>query len=397
MQVTLTAFYLIMSSKLKQSKQQKRRQPNIKKGLRRSAVAKGLSSSNLSSGRLGLSGSGSKSTSRRAQVIEEDEYIAEVNGSVGFATTAYAINPGQQGTFPWAYKIAGLYEKYKFEMLEFYYKREVSEFATNGQAGKVMLSADYDASDSAPATKQQVEDTVPHIDGMPCTPQINLRLDCSQMANQDSKYVRPGAQPANTDIKTYDAGNFYISTYGCTNTSVVGELRVRYRCRLMVPVLENPVGGAAGLPGSSFLITSNPAGEPAAATTVYVAQFASATAPVLVNNSIGAVVASSGLITLLAGSYLIDFASVAVGSAVAMGNHAALYNSATSATGQITATIAGAQPTNFISAFAPDMLNSAGQYLWNTAVLGTTLALQVDDTYASGSAYNISSLHIVQL
>jgi len=350
MQVTLTAFYLIMSSKLKQSKQQKRRQPNIKKGLRRSAVAKGLSSSNLSSGRLGLSGSGSKSTSRRAQVIEEDEYIAEVNGSVGFATTAYAINPGQQGTFPWAYKIAGLYEKYNFEMLEFYYKREVSEFATNGQAGKVMLSADYDASDSAPATKQQVEDTVPHIDGMPCTPQINLRLDCSQMANQDSKYVRPGAQPANTDIKTYDAGNFYISTYGCTNTSVVGELRVRYRCRLMVPVLENPVGGAAGLPGSSFLITSNPAGEAAAATTVYVAQFASATAPVLVSNSIGAVVASSGLITLLAGSYLIDFASFCVGSAAAMGSHASLYNSATSATGQIFTTVNGSQPTNFISA-----------------------------------------------
>jgi hypothetical protein len=243
-----------MSSVNKQKKNQKQQQQNKKQNKkmskaqphrRKAKSARGPIQSSLNTrrnrgrgGALGLGSGVSGSTSRRAQVIEEDEYIGEVNGSVSFATTSYPLNPGQSGTFPWGYKIAQLYEEYDFDFIEFYYKREVSEFATNGQAGKVILSFDYDASDAAPTTKQQVEDTVPHLDGMPCTPEIRLSLDCSRIRKNPSKYVRPGAQPANTDIKTYDAGNFYISTYGCTNTTVIGELRVRYRCRLAEPVLE---------------------------------------------------------------------------------------------------------------------------------------------------------------
>jgi hypothetical protein len=59
------------------------------------------------------------------------------------------------------------------------------------------------------------------------------------------KYVRPGALPANTDIKTYDSGNFFLSTYGCQGTGNLGELRVKYTVRLSEPVLEpsQVVGG----------------------------------------------------------------------------------------------------------------------------------------------------------
>jgi hypothetical protein len=197
------------------------------------------------SGRLGLGSGVSGATTRRAQVISEDEYIGEVNGSVSFATTQYTVNPGQASVFPWGNKIASLYERYKFRLLEFYFKREVSEYATNGQAGKVILSFDYDASDAAPTTKQQVEDTVPHQDGMPCTPIIKLSVDCATLAKNPCKFVRPGAQPANTDIKTYDAGNLYVSTQGNTNATLIGELRVRYVVELTEPVLEpsQVVGG----------------------------------------------------------------------------------------------------------------------------------------------------------
>jgi hypothetical protein len=197
------------------------------------------------SGRLGLGSGVSGATTRRAQVISEDEYIGEVYGSTTFVTSQYTVNPGQASVFPWGNKIASLYERYKFRLLEFYFKREVSEFATNGQAGKVILSFDYDASDIAPTTKQQVEDTVPHQDGMPCTPIIKLSVDCATLAKNPCKFVRPGAQPANTDIKTYDAGNLYVSTQGNTNTSLIGELRVRYVVELTEPVLEpaSTVGG----------------------------------------------------------------------------------------------------------------------------------------------------------
>jgi len=202
-------------------------------------------------GRIGLGAGPSGATTRRAQIICEDEYIGEINGSVGFATSAFACNPGQAGTFPWGNKIASLYEEYEFLSLEFYYKREVSEFSTNGQAGKVILSFDYDASDSAPTTKQQVEDTVPHVDAMPCTPVLRLPIDCSRIRKNSSKYVRSGAQPANTDLKLYDAGNLFVSTQGCTAATVIGELHVRYCVRLSEPVLDaaSTVGGAAHFSG----------------------------------------------------------------------------------------------------------------------------------------------------
>jgi len=213
-------------------------------------------------GALGLGSGVSGATTRRAQVISEDEYIGEVAGSVGFAVSQYPCNPGQASTFPWGNRIAALYEEYDFEMLEFYYKREVSEFATNGQAGKVILSFDYDASDLAPTSKQQVEDTVPHQDGMPCTPIIRLSIDCARLRKNPAKYVRPGAQPANTDIKTYDCGTLNVSTQGNTNTSTIGELRVRYRCRLSEPVLEAPavLGQALHLTTSTATTANNFAG-----------------------------------------------------------------------------------------------------------------------------------------
>lgn len=205
---------------------------------------------------------------RRSQIVTEDEFVSDVFGSVGFVTTAFPLNPGQASLFPWGNKIAQLYERYQFLHCVPYYKPQVSGFATNGQAGKVMLSCDYDALDAAPTTKQQVEDTVPHVDCMPYQ-SMALPLDVRQMATSDAKYVRPGAVPAGGDIKTYDAGTIYVSTQGNTNTTVIGEFRIRYSYRLETPILDSPLGvgltqahivegaaGTAAAAGSSFLGTT---------------------------------------------------------------------------------------------------------------------------------------------
>lgn len=347
-------------------------------------------------GRIGLGSTNVSGTTRRAQIIEEDEYIAEINGSVSFATTSYAINPGQSATFPWAYKIAGLYERYVFERLEFYYRREVSEYATNGQTGKVMLSIDYDASDSPPSTKQQVEDTIPHIDGMPCVEQILLRADPKELLGlPGGRYVRPSTLPVNTDIKTYDSGTLYVSTYGCANTNVIGELRVRYRCRLTVPVLESGSTVPAGQAGSQLLITSNPAGETAASSTVQGLLFASATTPVVVQNAIGATVASTGLITLPSGVYLIEGGNTGYASGGASNNTLELVQTSTL--------------TNYASTGATHITSSGSTYPHTTdsvqlisfvlntvtatsAVIGLSVAL----TY-SGSGLNNAWLRVTLL
>lgn len=138
-----------------------------------------------------------------------------------------------------------LYEEYEFDYLEFYYTSECSQYAPQGQTGTIVLSADYDASDNPPTTKQMVEDTEPHSRPcLPSTPLVTLKLDCALMKKNLGKYVRTGNPVANTDIKTYDSGNFYVTTQGCTNTANIGELHVRYRCHLKTPVLNSLTYGA---------------------------------------------------------------------------------------------------------------------------------------------------------
>jgi hypothetical protein len=210
-----------------------------------------------STGRLGLGSGQSGSTNRKTQIVEEDEYIGEILGSTAFTSVGYPCNPGQAVTFPWASKLFSLYEEYEFTHLEFYYKREVSEYAANGQTGKVIFSFDYDATDSAPTTKQQVEDTFTHVDFMPCTPFASLKANVGMMKKSVARFVRPGPQPAGTDLKTYDVATFYVSTSGCASTAAIGELRVKYRCIAREPILT---GSSVFATGAHIQITPTSSG-----------------------------------------------------------------------------------------------------------------------------------------
>lgn len=363
-------------------------------------VGQNLTNVSLSTGNLNMA-SGNLGTSRvRVHVLEQDEYIGEISGSTGFATTQYSINPGQSSTFPWGNKIASLFERYQFEYLEFYYRREVSEFATNGSAGKIILSADYDASDSPPTSKQQVEDTIPHVDGMPCVEKLSLVLNPTELlGNPKGRYVRPGAQPSNTDIKTYDAGNLFVSTSGNTNTTAIGELRVKYRVILYVPVLESG-SGASGQAGAQFVLTSALGGEAAAATTTYGLLFASATNPIVVQNSIGASVASTGLVTLPSGTYLIESGCSSTDSAAdvsALGtvltyqttNLNTHYNTASTASTVLEST--GSSSAHQVSTAL------TLPFTWVTSVSGTVVGVGAAATYASGTCLNNGWLRITLL
>jgi hypothetical protein len=175
-------------------------------------------------------------------IVKESEYIGEVTvANQPNFQNIYTLpcNPGQSSTFPWLYTIAKNYEKYRFLELCFFYKPEVTEFTANVNTGKVILSADYDASDAAPATKQQMEDVDPHADGMPYQ-SIQLALDQKQMFQMsDARYVRIGGLPGSSDIKTYDCANFFLAVQGQVANSTIGELHVRYTVELSVPVIED--------------------------------------------------------------------------------------------------------------------------------------------------------------
>lgn len=240
---------------------------------------------------------GSTYASKQGITVVEEEYIGEVNGTTGFFATAYAFNPGQSTTFPWLSQQAAQWEKYMVRNVEFIYRPEVSGFATNGQTGKVILSFDYDAADPPPTAKRQVEDTQPNASCMPYE-EIRLKLDPRQLNGQDSKYVRPGGLPGQSDIKTYDGGNLYVSTYGNTNTNVLGELFVKYSITFMVPILDATNSAPTNNSVSTFESTT----AETIATTATPQVLLLATSR---TNGLGAV-NTAGSIVLKPGNYLVD-------------------------------------------------------------------------------------------
>lgn len=194
------------------------------------------------SGMLGVGNTRGIRQSRRDMVIEESEFVTAVTvaNQPNFNNVAFPINPGQATLFPWLSTIAKQFERYHFEKLSFIFKKEVSEFNTAGAAGKIIMSVDFDASDAPPGTKQQMEDTIPHADAMPCQ-SFSLPMDPRDLNAQNTlgRYVRTGGLPGAADIKTYDVGNLNVATQGVPSNVEIGELHVAYRIRLIKPVLEN--------------------------------------------------------------------------------------------------------------------------------------------------------------
>jgi len=174
------------------------------------------------------------------KIIEKDEYIGEVAGTPAFAVNQFPVNIGQKATFPWGSIEAQQWEKYEFLACEFYLKPEVTQFTANANSGKVILSFDSDATDAPPASKQEAEDIMPMADGMPYqTIQMSIPKFILN-SHLDSFYVRTGNLPGGSDIKTYDLGNLFVSTMGQgADFPNMMELRVRYTCKLMIPILES--------------------------------------------------------------------------------------------------------------------------------------------------------------
>jgi len=248
----------------------------------------------------GLGATSFGSNKARTITVTNDEFIGAVvvANQPNFNVASYPINPGQVTTFPWLSQQARQWERYMFQKLEFYFKREVSEFALAGSSGKVIMNVDFDAADGPPTTKQQMEDSVPHIDGMPCE-NITLALPPRQMHPSVSlaKFVRSGGLPGSADIKTYDVGNLNVATQGIQNNVEVGELRVRYTCVFTVPVLES----TASAPRNNQVAVFEEGNQPivSGVTTTLILS-------VQDFNGIGAV-NTAGSFILPPGNYLFDF------------------------------------------------------------------------------------------
>lgn len=196
--------------------------------------------------------------------IRHREYIADIVAAAGtpsaFVANGYVINPGQSRSFPWLSRVASNYESYRFDKLIFAYETE----APSSLGGTLVLTIDYDAADAAPTSKQQAMAYRSSVRSAPWTPCLHASIG-EDLHKAKSNFIRLGAQPPGTDIKTYDIGNLFVISQGVTTASAtLGELYVEYDVMLMTPVFENvsgvvPVGGTIDSTGTET--KANPFGD----------------------------------------------------------------------------------------------------------------------------------------
>lgn len=168
--------------------------------------------------------------------VTHTEYLMDVRGTVDFATTAFPINPARDVTFPWLSDNATRFTKYRFRNLCFTYSGRTS----SSVAGEILLVVDGDASQSAPVTKGAA---YAYQSAVPCVPwcaQSVMTVPGTLLSKE--LFTLAGKAPANTDIKTYNAGNLYVCTSGFAADGVVcGIIQVNYTVDLLVPITQNTV------------------------------------------------------------------------------------------------------------------------------------------------------------
>lgn len=173
-------------------------------------------------------------------VVCHREYLADITVSgTTFQNRSYIINPGDQTTFPWLSAIAANFEQYEMLGCLFQFRSTCSDFGTTTDMslGTVVLSTEYDATDSSYASKIEMENAQYSMSGKPSQDIIHpIECDPDSVGPHGLKYIRTGPVPSGQDARMYDHGKFQVATQGIPNaTGSIGELWVTYKIALYKP------------------------------------------------------------------------------------------------------------------------------------------------------------------
>ncbi len=189
--------------------------------------------------------------------IVHKEYIADViTSSVAnsFKIDKYPIQPAY--TFPWLSTVAQQYQQYRINGMIFEFKTTSSDAlnSTNTALGEVILSTQYNVNTADPVNPAQMYQ-LEHTSSCKPSHSVLHPIECAK--NQSPTVVldtRNGSivSVANSDLRLYDLGNFYIATNGMQGTNVnIGQLWVSYDISLIKPQL-----GAAADVADHYLLPS---------------------------------------------------------------------------------------------------------------------------------------------
>jgi hypothetical protein len=237
------------------------------------------------------------SSNVRGQRIVHRELVTTIVGSTTFSCLAIALNPGLAAAFPWLSTVASSFEQYAFRKLRFHFvTRESTTYL-----GSLLLAPDYNAQALAPTTEVQASQMRGAVEDVPWRDQF-LSFSVQDMhALGPRKFVRTG--PAAGDLKTYDVGQLFACSIGCTDsTSNIGKLWVEYDVELFIP--QNPAQPSLILLGSGSVLNKRFAEAQLVASTPQQIVWLNDTVLVDTIGIFGGVI--SGTFTLPVGSYKIE-------------------------------------------------------------------------------------------
>jgi len=217
----------------------KKSKPSFKLGIRNldfqaSMLERGMASSApvaFSQGTSSQSARISRSSYNSTRIVHREQ-IDSVSGSVLFNIDgSWAINPGLSTTFPWLSVQAAGWEKYKFNSLRFcYYPR-----CSTTTAGSVMISPDFESSDTPPASTITASANSATVEDAPWKT-IMLTLPSNRL--NEERFVRTANLVANLDIRNSDIANVYVITSDGNDTNTWGKLWVEYDVVLSIPTVS---------------------------------------------------------------------------------------------------------------------------------------------------------------
>jgi hypothetical protein len=219
------------SDLLKQNKQLKNQVAQLK---RSNAVTK-PSTSNKKKNQVPAASVPTWSGQSKPLRIHQMERIGNVNANSttagAFKADTYAINPADSKTFPWLSSIAALFDKYKFHKLRFFFINN----SPTSIAGNVTMAVDFDTLDATPANGTQMTNLAKFTSFAPWQ-QEELSIPVNRRGNNSMLFTlnNQGTIPDGADLKTYNLGNFLISTEGISTSGyLVGYLCVEYDVELL--------------------------------------------------------------------------------------------------------------------------------------------------------------------
>lgn len=198
-------------------------------------------------------------TGERTNIVCHREYVGDMLSSVAFKNNTYRVNPGNQSLFPWLNQVASQYQQYRIHGMIFEFRPLITDFASGGQPGVVIMATNYNAAEAPYTSKQEMENSEYAVSVKPTLSMIHA-LECSPQETSITKLYIDRSNAL--DPRFSDMGTFQFATQSHQTDGVaLGELWVSYCVEFFKPKLDfNPAELQTGELVRAAFGTSSPLG-----------------------------------------------------------------------------------------------------------------------------------------